>query len=123
MLPKGQSITVICRFFDPEIKKTGAKAYRYTSCEERLAVAGLDSLFNDVLKKHQEPDRPTGAIFAKDEAIRCYLKGKRLSVHDVIYFGDSFRIGGSDFPVLNVDGITAIQVKTSQETLEMMSRC
>ncbi|PON17954.1 hypothetical protein C2W62_10500 [Candidatus Entotheonella serta] len=121
MLPKGQSITVICRFFDPEIKKTGAKAYRYTSCEERLAVAGLDSLFeerlavagldslfNDVLKKHQEPDRPTGAIFAKDEAIRCYLKGKRLSVHDVIYFGDSFRIGGSDFPVLNVDGITAI---------------
>ena len=129
MLPKGQSITVICRFFDPEMKKTGAVAYRYTSCEERLAVGGLDTIFDDVMKKHQESQRPTGTVFAtrrvfaKDEAIRCYLKGKRLSVRDVIYFGDSFRIGGSDFPVLDVDGITAIQVKASHETLDLMSRC
>ncbi len=120
MLPEEKSITVICRYFDPEIKKTGAVAYRYTSSQERLAVAGLETLFDTVMKKHQEPHRPTGAIFAKDEAIRCYLKGKALSVRDVIYFGDSFRIGGSDYPVLNVDGITAIQVKTSQETLDII---
>ncbi len=121
MLPKGKAITVICRFFDPEIKKTGAKAYRYTSCAEHLAVDGLDRMFDEVMQKHQERHRPTGPGFAKDEAIRCYLKGKDLSVDDIIYFGDSFRIGGSDFPVLDVDGITAIQVKTSQETLEMLS--
>ncbi|ETX07173.1 MAG: hypothetical protein ETSY2_12755 [Candidatus Entotheonella gemina] len=123
MLPQGTAVTVICRFFDQEIKKTGAKAYRYTSCEERLAVDGLDTIFDDVMKKHQESRRTTGAVFAKDEAIRCYLKGKGLSVREVIYFGDSFRIGGSDLPVLDVDGITAIQVKAAHETLEMLSRC
>ncbi len=122
MLPEGQSVTVICRFFDREIKKTGAVAYGYTSRAERLEIDGLESIFEAIMKKHQQPNRPAGAIFAKDEALRCYLVGKRLSVQDMIYFGDSFRIGGSDFPILDVDGITAIQVKDSNETLGMISQ-
>lgn len=122
MLPEGQSVTVICRFFDQEIKKTGAVAYGYTATEERLEIDGLENLFAAIMKKHQQPDRPAGAVFAKDEALRCYLKGKRLSVRDMIYFGDSFRIGGSDFPILDVDGVTAIQVKDAYETRNMISQ-
>ncbi len=121
MLPEDQSVTVICRFFDQDIKKTGAVAYRYTAREARLEIDGLENIFEAIMNKHQQLDRPAGAIFAKDEALRCYLKGKQLSVQDVIYFGDSFRVGGSDFPILDVDGITAIQVKDSNETLRMIN--
>ncbi len=101
MLPEGQSVTVICRFFDQEIKKTGAVAYGYTATEERLEIDGLGGIFEAIMQKHQQLDRPAGTIFAKDEALRCYLKGKQLSVRDMIYFGDSFRVGGSDFPILS----------------------
>ena len=114
---------MISRFHDRARRKTGARAYHYSSTEERLEIDGLEDIFEHMARRQQDAMRPYSAVMAKDEAIRRYLQAKRLSVNEILYIGDSFHTSGSDLPILDVDGILAIQVKDSDETLTILRRC